>query len=92
MFNFTITDTLSKNALRSNIQKTLDEARGCICDTRATQAKRLSLQNNINRLCRSLNEIDTETLANLEPKKIETQKLIVSESMNVLESVHEILV
>ena len=40
-----------------------------------TQAKTgLSLQNNITGLCKSLNEIDKETLANLEPKNIESQK------------------
>ena len=40
-----------------------------------TQAKTgLSLQNNITGLCKSLNEIDKETLANLEPKNIERQK------------------
>ena len=40
-----------------------------------TQAKTsLSLQNNINGLCKSLNEIHKETFANLEPKNIESQK------------------
>ena len=77
-----------RNALRTNFQKTLEEARGCISDTRATQAKYLGLQNNINRLCKSLNEIDDEILAILEPENIESD---VSESMGIMEPVHEIL-
>ena len=86
-------DSLSRNiyrwnALRTNFQKTLEEARGCISDTRATQAKYLGLQNNIKRLCKSLNEIDDEILAILEPENIEPD---VSESMGIMEPVHEIL-
>ena len=54
-----------RNALRANFQKTLEEARSCISDTRAIQAKCLGLQNN-NRLCKSLNETDGEILAILE--------------------------
>ena len=77
-----------RNALRTNFQKTLKEARGCISDTRATQAKYLGLQNNINRLCKSLNEIDSEILAILEPENIEPD---VSENMGIMEPVHEIL-
>ena len=61
-----------RNALRTNFQKTLKEGRGCISDTRATQAKYVGLQNNINRLCKSLNEIDNEILAILEPENIES--------------------
>lgn len=56
-----------------------------------TQAKTgLSLQNNITGLCKSLNEIDKETLANLEPKNIENRNFL-SEKTNFMESVHEIL-
>ena len=77
-----------RNALRTNFQKTLEEARGCISDTRATQAKYLGLQNNINRLCKSLNEIDDEILAILEPENIESN---ISESMGITEPVREIL-
>ena len=77
-----------RNALRTNFQKTLKEARGCISDTRATQAKYLGLQNNINRLCKSLNEIDDEILAILEPENIESN---ISESIGILEPVREIL-
>ena len=77
-----------RNALRANFQKTLEEARGCISDTRATQAKYLGLQNNINRLSKSLNEIDDEILAILEPENIESN---VSESMGIMEPVHVIL-
>ena len=52
---FNMADSLSRNiyrrnALRTNFQKTLEEARGYISDTRATQAKYLGLQNNIKRL------------------------------------------
>ena len=74
-----------RNALSANFQKTLEEARGCISDTRATQAKYLGLQNNINRLCKSLNEIDDQILAILEPENIESD---VSESIG-MEPVHE---
>ena len=77
-----------RNALRTNFQKTLKEGRGCISDTRATQAKYVALQNNINRLCKSLNEIDNEILAILEPENIESD---VSESMGIMEPVHDIL-
>ena len=77
-----------RNALRTNFQKTLEEARGCISDTRATQAKYLGLQNNINRLCKSLNEIDDDILAILEPESIESN---VSESMGIMEPAREIL-
>ena len=86
-------DTLSRklygrNALRSNFQKILEEARSCINDPKATQAKYLGLQNNIDRLCKGLNEIDEEIFAILEPENIEND---VSESMNIMEPVHEIL-
>ena len=37
--------TYRQNTLRANIQKTLEEAIGCISDTRATQAKYLGFQN-----------------------------------------------
>ena len=77
-----------RNAFRANFQKTLEEARGCVSDTTATQAKYLGLQNNINRLCKSLNEIDIEILAISEPENIESD---VSESMGIMEPVHEIL-
>ena len=59
-----------RNSLRVNFQKALEEARGCISDTRATQEKYLDLQNNINRLCKSLNEIDDEILRILKPENI----------------------
>ena len=93
LFVFNMADLLSRkiyrrNALRTNFQKTLEEARVCISDTRATQAKYLGLQNNINRLCKSLNEIDDEILAILEPESIESN---VSESMGIMEPVREIL-
>ena len=39
-------------------------------------------------MCKSLNEIDDEILAILEPENIESN---VSESMGIMESVHEIL-
>ena len=50
---FNMADSLSRklyrwNTLRTNFQKTLEEARGCISDTKAIQAKYLALQNNIN--------------------------------------------
>ena len=77
-----------RNAFRANFQKTYEEAGGCVSDTRATQAKYLGLQNNINRLCKSLNEIDIEILAISEPENIESD---VSESMGIMEPVHEIL-
>ena len=64
-----------RNALRANFQKTLEMARGCTSDTRATQAKYLRLQNNINRLCKSLNEIDDEILVILEPENTESDVL-----------------
>ena len=69
LFVFKMADSLSRkvyrwNALRANFQKNLEEARGCISNTRATQAKYLRLQNNINRLCKSLNEIDDKNLSN----------------------------
>ena len=88
-----MTDSVSRNiyrrnALKTNFQKTLEEARGCISDTRATQAKYLGLQNNVNRLCKSLNEIDEEILAILEPENIESD---VSESMGIMEPAHEVL-
>ena len=63
--------------LRANFQKTLEQARGCI-----------SSKNNINRLCKSLNEIDDEILAILEPENIESD---ISESMSIMEPVHETL-
>ena len=93
MFVFNIADLLSKNlyrrnALRTNFQKPLEEARVCISDARATQAKYLGLQNNINRLCKSLNEIEDEILAILEPESIESN---VSGSMDIMEPVHGIL-
>ena len=93
MFIFNIADSLSRkiykrNALRTNFQKTLKEGRGCISDTRATQAKYVGLQNSIIRLCKSLNEIDDEILAILEPENIESD---VSESMGIMKPVHEIL-
>ena len=77
----------SRNALRTNFQKTLEESRGCTSDTRATQAKYLGLQN-INRLFKSLNETDDEILAILEPENIESN---ISESMGIREPVREIL-
>ena len=77
----------SRNALRTNFQKTLEESRGCTSDTRATQAKYLGLQN-INRLFKSLNETDDEILAILEPENIESN---ISESMGITEPVREIL-
>ena len=80
--------TYRRNALRANFQKTLEEARGCISDTRETQAKYLGLQNNINKLSKSLNEIDDEILAILEPENIESD---ASEIMGIMEHVHEIL-
>ena len=64
-----------RNVLRANFQKTLEKARGCTSDTRATQAKYLGLQNNIKRLCKSLNEIDDEILVILEPENIESDVL-----------------
>ena len=76
-----------RNALRTNFQKTLEETRGCISDTRATQAKDLGLQN-INRLGKSLNEIDDEMLPILEPENIESN---TSESIGIMEPVREIL-
>ena len=48
------------------------ETIGCINDTRATQAKYLGLQNNINRLYKSSNETGDEILAILEPENIES--------------------
>ena len=86
-------DSLSRkiyrqNALRVNLQKTFEEPKGCLSDTRATQAKYLGLQNNINRLCKSLNEIDDEILAILEPENIESD---VSENMDTMQPVHDIL-
>ena len=80
--------TYRRNALRANFQKTLEEARGCISDTTATQAKYLGLQNNINKLSKSLNEIDDEILAILEPENIESD---ASGIMGIMEHVHEIL-
>ena len=67
-----------RNAFKANFQKTLEEARCCISDTRTKQAKYLGLQNNINRSCKSLNEIDDE-------------ESDVFESMGIMEPVHEIL-
>ena len=86
-------DSLSRkiyrqNALRVNLQKTFEEAKGCLSDTRVTQAKYLGLQNNINRFCKSLNEIDDEILAILEPENIESD---VPENMYIMQPVHEIL-
>ena len=83
-------DSLSRkiyrwNALRANFQKTLEEARACISDTSAMRLKYLGLQNNINRSCKRLNEIDDEVLAILEPKNI---KFDVSDSMGIMEPVH----
>ena len=88
-----MTDLLSRkiyrrNALRINFQKTLEETRGCISDTRATQAKYLGLQSNINRLCKSQNQTDDKILAIFKPENIESE---VSESMSIMEPVHEIL-
>ena len=77
-----------RNALRINFQKTLEEARGCTSDARATQVKYLGLQNNIKRLCKSLNEIDDDILAVLEPESIEFNVL---ESMGIMEPAREIL-
>ena len=77
-----------RTALRTNFQKSLEEVRVCISDARATQAKYLGLQNNINRLCKSLNEIEDEILAILEPGSIESN---VSGSMGIMEPVREIL-
>ena len=77
-----------RNALRANFQKTLEEVRGCVSDTRTTEAKYLGLQNNINRLCKSLNEIDDEILAILEPENIEYD---VSETISIMKPAHEIL-
>ena len=77
-----------RNALRANFQKIFEEARSSISDTRATQAKYLGLQNNINGLCKSLNELDDEILAVIEPENIESD---VSESMGIMEPVREIL-
>ena len=77
-----------RNALRANFQKALSDAQGCIGDNRTTQAKFVGLQNNINSLCKSLNEIDEQILAILEPENIEDDVL---ESMNIMEPVHEIL-
>ena len=93
LFVFNMADLLSRKiyrrtALRTNFQKSLEEARVCISDARASQAKYLGLQNNINRLCKSLNEIDDEILANLEPESSESN---VSESMGIMEPVREIL-
>ena len=76
-----------RNALRTNFQKTLEESRGCISDTRAIQAKYLGLQN-INRSCKSLNETDDKILAILEPENIESN---ISESIGIMEPVREIL-
>ena len=76
-----------RNALRTNFQKTLEETRGCIIDTSATQTKYLGLQS-INRLCKSLNEIGDEILAILEPENIESN---ISESIGIMEPVREIL-
>ena len=75
LFVFNMADSLSRtiyrrNALRANFQKTLEEARGCISDTRAIQAKCLGLQNN-NRLCKSLDETDDEILAILKSEDTE---------------------
>ena len=67
-----------RNTFKANFQKTLEEARCCISDTRAKQAKYLGLRNNINRLCKSLNEIDDE-------------ESDVLENMGIMEPVHEIL-
>ena len=83
LFVFNMADSLSRkiyrrNAFKANFQKTLEEARCCISDTRAKQAKYLGLQNNINRSCKSLNEIDDE-------------ESDVFESMGIMEPVHEIL-
>ena len=77
-----------RNALRTNFQKTLEESRGCTSDARATQVKYLGLKNNINRLCKSLNEMDDDILAILEPESIESN---VSESMGIMEPARGIL-
>ena len=92
-FVFNMANSLSRkiyrrNALRTNFQKTFEEARGCINDTRTTQGKYLSLQNNINRLYKSLNEIEDEILAILEPENIEFN---ISEKMGITEPAIEIL-
>ena len=89
---FNIADSLSKkiygwNALGTNFQKTHEEARSCINYSRATQAKYFGLQNNINSLCKSLNEIDDKILAVLERENTE---FYVSESMSIMESLDEI--
>ena len=86
-------DSLSRkiyrqNIVKANFQKTRKNPRRCVTDTRATKAKYLGLQNNINRLCKSLNEIDDEIVAILEPENNESH---VSESMGIMEPVHEIL-
>ena len=77
-----------RNALRANFQKALSDAKGCISDNRTTKAKFLGQQNNLNSLCKSLNEIDEQILAALEPENIENDVL---ESMSIMEPVHEIL-
>ena len=77
-----------RNALRDNFLKTLEETRSCISNTRATQARYLGLQHNINRLCKKLNETDDEILAILEHGNIESD---VSKSMSIMKPVHEIL-
>ena len=46
------------------------------------------MQNNINRLCKSLNEIDDKILAILEPENIESGVL---ENKGIMEPVHKIL-
>ena len=76
------------NVLRTNFQKAFEETRGCISHTRATQEKYLGLQNSVNRLCNSWNEINDEILALLELENIESD---VSESVSIMEPVHQIL-
>ena len=77
-----------RNAVAANFQKNLEETRGSISDTRTTQSKYLGLQNNINRSRKNLNEIDDEISAILELENIESD---VSETISIMESVHDIL-
>ena len=77
-----------RNAVAANFQKNLEETKGCISDTRTTQSKYLGLQNNINRSRKNLNEIDDEISAILELENIESD---VSETISIMESVHDIL-
>ena len=69
-------------------RKPLKRPEGCISDTKATQGKYLGLQNNINRLCKSLNDIDYEILTILKPENIKSH---VSKIMGIMETMYEIL-